>query len=148
MIVCSPINGVVKKLEEVNDEVFAGKMMGEGVAIMPSGSVVYSPIKGKVSVVFPTGHAFGLIGEDGVEVLIHIGIDTVELNGEGFDIKIEANQDVEIGTPLVTCDFSLIEGKGYDKEVIIVITNSSNYGSITCLKSDNIEVSDNILEIK
>ena len=98
MKLMSVVDGKKKYLEEVNDEAFSQKMMGDGIAVVPSVGKVYAPASGRVSMLFPTYHAIGLILTDGVEVLIHIGIDTVEMDGEGFKSYVHVGDVVEEGT--------------------------------------------------
>ncbi|MEG0403891.1 MAG: PTS glucose transporter subunit IIA, partial [Anaerorhabdus sp.] len=114
-------------LENVNDQAFSKGLLGKGVAILPQENVVRSPIDGKLSVVFPTGHAYGITGKDGIEILIHIGIDTVGLKGEGFEILVKQGQDIKQGDPLVKCDFNFIEEKGYQTDVLVITTNSDQF---------------------
>ena len=90
----SPMKGIVRELSDVPDQVFSEKVMGDGFAIEPTSGKVAAPISAKVAAAFPTGHAFGLKASDGTEILIHIGIDTVQLNGEGFDVKVKAGDDL------------------------------------------------------
>lgn len=109
------------------DETFASKTMGEGVVIFPTGSKVVAPAAGVVTTVFPGGHALGITTENGTEILIHIGIDTVELNGEGFDVQVEVGSKVKQGQTLVNVDFEAIENKGYKSEVLVVILNTDDF---------------------
>lgn len=118
-----PIEGRVMELKEVPDEVFAQGMMGQGFAIDPSGDTFTSPVDGKVVNVFPTKHAIGLETESGVEILIHIGLDTVKLQGEGFDLLVEDGQAVTKGTPLIKVDFDKIRDKVPSIVTPIVFTN-------------------------
>jgi len=92
-----PVIGHVISLDDVNDEVFSSRAMGDGIAIVPTKGILYSPFDGKVEVAFPTGHAFGLKSNTGVEMLLHIGINTVELNGKGFNAKVKVGDLVEKG---------------------------------------------------
>lgn len=119
--------GKIKNLENVKDEVFSKGLIGKGIAIVPEENTVRSPIDGILTVVFPTGHAFGITGKDGVELLIHIGIDTVNLKGEGFEILVKQGQEIKQGEPLVNCDFRFIEEKGYQTDILIVITNHDEF---------------------
>ncbi|QSS99595.1 PTS transporter subunit EIIC [Pontibacillus sp. ALD_SL1] len=118
-----PIEGRVMELSEVPDEVFAQGMMGQGFAIDPSGDTFTSPVDGKVVNVFPTKHAIGLETESGIEVLIHIGLDTVKLQGEGFELLVEDGQAVTKGTPLIKVDFDRIRDKVPSIVTPIVFTN-------------------------
>ena len=121
----APLSGELIPLENVPDPVFAGKMMGEGVAIIPEEGKLVSPVEGEVIQVFHTKHAIGIRSISGLEILIHIGLETVELNGEGFDVRIAKGQKVKVGDPLVNFDISFLKSK--NKEIItpIIITNYS-----------------------
>src|SRR6184192_3088432 len=110
--VLAPLDGKVVELENVPDEVFAQKMAVDGVAIAPSGQVAVAPISGTLAVLFPGGHAFGISTEDGVELIVHIGLDTVELKGEGFDNIATQGQAVQAGTPIVRFDRATVERRG------------------------------------
>lgn len=147
MKIGNPCNGKIKRLEEVNDEAFSQKMMGDGFAVMPQGNVVCSPVKGTVNMIFPTKHALGLTSEDGIEVLVHIGLDTVELNGEFFSVQVKEYQSVDVGTPLVTCDFDQIE-KNFEKDVVVIITNTSSYDKIMLVKEGSSSLGETVLEIE
>ncbi|NUK31781.1 PTS glucose transporter subunit IIA [Parageobacillus sp. VR-IP] len=119
----SPLDGEAIPLEEVPDPVFAQKMMGDGLAIIPKNGKVVSPINGKVVQIFPTKHAVGLVSEEGLEILIHIGLETVELNGEGFEVAVSAGETVKVGDPLLNVDLDCLEQKHKEIVTPIVITN-------------------------
>ncbi|UQS83083.1 beta-glucoside-specific PTS transporter subunit IIABC [Bombilactobacillus thymidiniphilus] len=123
----APVKGIVLPLSDVNDQVFASEAMGKGIAIVPEDNVVTSPISGTISVAYPTGHAVGITGDDGVEVLLHLGIDTVNLNGEHFKMLVEKGQQVAASTPLIEFDYKAIKDSGYDNTVMMIITNSKDY---------------------
>lgn len=137
--------GCIKELHEVEDQVFSKGLIGRGMAIIPTEDVVYAPVDGVLSVVFPTGHAFGITGEDGVEYLIHIGVDTVNLQGEGFTLLVEQGQKVERGTPLVKVDFSLIKEKGYPIDTMILVTTSADACDVTNLVQGNDQVDPSLI---
>lgn len=126
----APLDGTVVALSEVPDPVFAGGVMGPGVAIEPSGDTVYSPGVGTVVAAQPTGHAFGLQLDNGIEVLIHVGIDTVNLKGEGFDVKVKNGDHVEVGTPLVTFDRAVIEKAGYPLITPVIVLNGDTFDTV------------------
>lgn len=119
--IACPVKGTVIPVTEVKDEAFASKEMGDGIGIVPKDGKVYAPFDGTIEAAFPTGHAVGL-SSNGVSVLIHIGIDTVQLNGEGFDLKINQDDVVKKGDLLVAFDQKLLEEKGYDPTVIFIVT--------------------------
>lgn len=121
--IAMPVSGEVIPLETVRDEVFASGAMGKGVGIIPESERVLSPISGTLNVVFPTGHAYGIVGDNGVEILIHIGINTVELQGEGLFIKVKQGQHIKRGEVLCTFDKKLITDKGYDSTIMLIVTN-------------------------
>ena len=128
--IMSPLDGTVVALSDVPDPVFGKGIMGPGVAIEPSGNTAYAPGSGVVVAAQPTGHAFGLALDNGVEVLIHVGIDTVKLKGEGFDIHVAKGDRVRTGTPLVTFDRKVIEAAGYPLITPIVILNARKFGGV------------------
>lgn len=122
----APMNGTIVPLEEVPDPVFSQRMMGEGVAMIPSEGKVLSPVDGKVEQVPDSKHAVGLEADDGTEILIHIGLDTVELKGEGFTPKVSAGDQVSVGDLLMEFDLDYIRKHAKDVITPIVITNSQN----------------------
>lgn len=132
--IASPVKGHVIPLSEVKDEVFASKGMGDGVGIIPAEGKVYAPFDGTVEALFPTGHAVG-IAAPGIEVLIHIGINTVELDGKGFKPQIEQGQTVKKGDLLVSFDKEFIEKEGYDSTVICIVTDMEE-GSLLDMRTD------------
>ena len=123
----SPISGKVIELEKVNDPVFSSGAMGKGVAIEPIDNKVYAPFDGVIEFIADTKHAIGLLSDDGVEVLIHVGMDTVKMNGKGFDVKTKVNSKVKAGDLLLEFDKSVIEKEGYSLITPVVITNADNY---------------------
>lgn len=129
--ISSPINGKLIPLNEVNDPVFAGGAMGRGIAIKDPEGKVYAPFDGEITVFFPTGHAIGLKSDDGIELLIHVGMDTVKLNGEGFSPKAEAQQKVKRGQLLLEFDPRVITEAGYETTTPVVVTNHADFGDIT-----------------
>ena len=116
-------SGLVIPITEVNDDVFAQKMLGDGVAIRPESGIIVSPVNGRIINIADTFHAYGLQTEDGLEILVHIGIDTVDLNGKGFQNHVRIDEKVKVGTPLCTVDLSLLKQNGCDTDIIILITN-------------------------
>ncbi|MCH1626290.1 PTS sugar transporter subunit IIA [Ferdinandcohnia quinoae] len=119
----APLNGKLLSIEEVPDPVFSQKMMGDGLAIEPIDGKVVSPVKGEIIQVFPTKHAVGIKTETGLEVLIHIGLDTVQMKGEGFTAHVSEGSNVDVGSPLVTFDLDLVREKAASTITPIVITN-------------------------
>jgi glucose-specific phosphotransferase system IIA component len=121
--IVAPMTGEVVDLKEVPDPVFAEKMMGDGFAIKPAEGKVVSPVKGKVVTFFPTKHAIGLVSDTGVELLIHVGVDTVKLQGKGFEAICKEGDTVEVGTPLLQVDLGLLEAEGKPTITPVVFTN-------------------------
>ena len=126
----APSTGEYVKIEDIPDPVFAQKMMGEGFGINPTEGEVVSPIEGKVDNVFPTKHAVGLKAENGLELLVHIGLDTVQLDGKGFEVLVESGDDIKIGDPLIRFDLEYINNNAKSIISPIIITNSDQTESI------------------
>ena len=123
----NPISGRVLPLSKVEDAVFSSGAMGDGIAIDPTDNKVYAPFDGSVEFIADTKHAVGLKSDDGVELLIHVGMDTVKMNGKGFDVKTKVNQRVKEGDLLLEFDRNEIQKEGYSLITPVVITNSCNY---------------------
>lgn len=140
-----PVNGKVMKLENVQDEVFSKKVMGDGIAIEPVDGKIYAPFTGKLEVCFPTGHAYGIKAKNGLEVLIHLGIDTVDLEGEGFTMHVKQGDRIKQGQLLCTMDLEKIKKMNRLTTVIIVFTSGESVEVITSDK--DIIHGDNILRI-
>lgn len=119
----SPVDGELIMIDQVNDPVFSSKVMGDGFAVKPINGKIYSPIKGKVASVFPTKHAIGLVDKEGIEVLVHIGIDTVELDGEGFNLLVKEGDSVKSDTQLVEVDLDYLAEKGKESTTMVVFPN-------------------------
>ncbi|MFC3929023.1 beta-glucoside-specific PTS transporter subunit IIABC [Streptococcus caprae] len=117
-------DGNLVALENVKDEVFASKAMGDGVALVPITGTIVAPVNGELTTVFPTGHAYGIVRPDGVEVLVHIGINTVELAGQGFTSLVQQGQTVKAGQAIGTVDLELVKEKGYDTSIMTIITDA------------------------
>ncbi|MFD2212000.1 PTS glucose transporter subunit IIA [Virgibacillus halophilus] len=135
--ILAPLNGEIKALEEVPDPVFSEKMMGEGIAIVPAEGKIVSPIDGEIVQVPDTKHAVGMVGKDGTEILIHIGLETVELKGEGFTPKVQTGDKVTVGQPLMEFDLEYIQEHAKDVITPIVITNSANSGKHYTMTNEN-----------
>lgn len=126
----SPVKGEVIDLSAVDDEAFSSKMMGEGFAVVPSEGKVTSPFDAEVVSIFPTKHAIGLKRADGLELMIHVGIDTVRLNGEFFDAKVSQGDFVKKGQLLLTFDVDAIKQAGYDVTTMVVVTNTKDFDAV------------------
>lgn len=146
--IVSPLAGETVALASVNDPVFSSGAMGQGIAVKPSGDIVYSPVDGTVQIAFETGHAYGLKSDDGAEVLIHIGIDTVSMEGKGFTQKVSANQKVKKGDVLGTFDSKAIADAGLDDTTMIIITNTADYSEVTPVADGSVREGDNLLDVK
>ncbi|AZZ60833.1 beta-glucoside-specific PTS transporter subunit IIABC [Oenococcus oeni] len=128
--VFSPVKGEMINLDSVNDPTFAQKMLGDGVAVIPEDGKFYAPFDGVVETVFPTKHAIGLKSDSGIELLMHIGLDTVELKGEPYDVKVKANQRVKKGDLLVNADLDKIKKAGYETVTPLIVTNTKDFVEI------------------
>lgn len=136
--IIAPVEGEVISLSDVKDDAFSQGVLGQGAAIIPSNGNICAPCDGTVSTLYPTGHAIGILSDKGAEVLIHIGMDTVELNGKGFSVKIEQNQHIKAGDLLVEVDLESIKAAGYDTTTPIVIANTADYLQIKADKTGNV----------
>lgn len=146
--VASPLSGHVISLDESGDPVFASRALGEGVAIQPSDSTVVAPVSGVLSTVAETGHAFGIKTDDGVEVLVHVGIDTVKMNGEGFAVAVKTDQRVNAGDTLVTVDFDKVKQAGYSTTTLMTVTNTMALASVTPKTDIDVKAGDAVIDIQ
>ena len=135
----APVKGRVIPLSEVEDPAFAGGMLGQGVGVEPEEDNLYAPADGELTVVFPTGHAVGMKTADGMEILLHIGIDTVEANGEGFQICKEQGETVRAGERLVIFDRKKLRAAGYKMTVMALVTNAEELGQMEVAASGAVE---------
>ena len=145
--ICSPLKGNTIPLTEVPDETFAGEILGKGIAIEPSEGTVYAPCDAEVSTLFPTNHAIGLTTNDGVEILIHVGIDTVQLDGKGYKAFVAEGDKVSKGQKLIEFDIAEITAAGYKTVTPVIITNSDDYKEVTGLKSGDTASQDEIIKV-
>ena len=144
----APLEGQVNDLTSVNDTTFSEEMLGKGCAILPSSGKVVAPFDGIVSVVFPSKHAIGIISDDGVEVLIHIGLDTVKLNGQYFELHVKQGDRVLVGDELINFDIEKIKEMGLDIITPVIITNTKKYHSINLInKNSNVEVTEPLVSV-
>ncbi|HEM4547002.1 TPA: PTS glucose transporter subunit IIA [Streptococcus suis] len=134
----SPLSGDVVALENVNDPVFSSGAMGKGLAVKPSEGVVYAPADAEVTIAFETGHAYGLKTASGAEILIHIGIDTVSMNGNGFEKLVAAGDKVKAGTPIAKFDAAKIAEAGLDDTTMIIVTNTADFAEVSPLAEGTI----------
>lgn len=147
MIVEAPVEGKVKPIESVEDDVFSREVIGKSVAIEPTGNKIYAPVTGTVTSVFPTKHAVGITSDNGVEVLIHVGIDTVKLEGKPFTSEVEQGDHVNSGEVIGSFDLTEIIEAGYDPTTIVVITNTDDYDSITSFDTVDVSAHTSILGV-
>ena len=143
----SPIKGRVRKLESIQDEAFASGVLGKGVALLPEEGSVYAPASGVVSALFPTLHALGITTDDGAEILIHIGLDTVQLGGEGFEAKVAQGDRVQKGQLILLFDKEFIENKGYCLETPVLITNTDCFLEIIETTDSKIDPGETLLKL-
>ena len=146
--IVSPLKGKVVPLAEVNDPMFAGEVLGKGAAVLPEEGRVIAPFDGKVTALFPTNHAVGLTGKDGVEVLIHIGINTVELEGKHYHALVAQDDEVKAGQPLVEFDMDAIKAAGYDVVTPVVVTNADQFEEIQTVADGSVNPMDALLQVK
>ena len=144
-VLLSPIAGKVIPLSEVNDQTFAAGLLGQGVAIEPTGNKVVAPSDSKIEAIFPTGHALALHTDEGLDVLIHVGLDTVKLDGKYFNVKASVGQAVKKGDVLIEFDREAIEREGFDVTAPILICNSVEFASIKGNVGDTVNELDQLI---
>lgn len=147
-VVNAPVAGHVISLDETGDPVFASRALGEGVGIQPADSTVVAPVSGVLQTVAETGHAFGIKTDDGVEVLVHVGIDTVKMNGEGFGVKVKANEHVNAGDNLVVVDFDKVKEAGYSTTTLMTVLNTVAFASVTPKTGVDVKAGESVIDIQ
>ncbi|WP_152658554.1 sucrose-specific PTS transporter subunit IIBC [Oceanobacillus sp. CFH 90083] len=147
VIISSPLTGKLIPLQDVNDQVFSSEMMGKGIAIYPENEQIAAPADGTITVTYDSGHAFGIRTDQGAEILIHIGIDTVNLSGKGFVPEVSQEQQVKKGDVLGTFDIDLIKEAGYDPTVMVIITNTGDYAEVSAVDQKEIAEGDDLLQL-
>ncbi|MDQ7991804.1 MAG: glucose PTS transporter subunit IIA [Propionicimonas sp.] len=147
-VVVAPVAGRVVPLEDVADKVFASRALGEGVGIEPSDGHVIAPVEGVLVTVPESGHAFGIRTDDGVEVLVHVGIDTVQLDGAGFQVAVKPDQRVAVGDLLGKVDLEAVRAAGYDPTTIVVVVNTASLASVTPLPGSDATAGDPVIEVE
>ena len=147
-VVNAPVAGHVISLDETGDPVFASRALGEGVGIQPADSTVVAPVSGVLQTVAETGHAFGIKTDDGVEVLVHVGIDTVKMNGEGFDVKVKANEHVNAGDNLVVVDFDKVKEAGYSTTTLMTVLNTVAFASVTPKTGVDVKAGESVIDLQ
>ncbi len=146
--ILSPIVGSIVDLKDVNDPVFSSGAMGQGIAVKPSEGVVYAPADAEVTIAFATGHAYGLKTGNGAEILIHVGIDTVSMNGEGFNQQVAQGDKVKAGDVLGTFDATKIAAAGLDDTTMVIVTNTADYVSVTPVAEGAVTEGEAVIELK
>lgn len=144
----SHLNGKIVNLEDVEDEAFSSKVLGDGIAVEPAEGKLYAPCDGKVDMVFDTKHAVNLVSSEGCEILLHIGIDTVKLNGEFFEAHVSDGQEIHRGDLLITFDIDGIRNAGYKTTTPMIICNTDDYSEVVAAASGSISAGEKIIEIK
>ncbi len=146
--ILSPIKGEVKPIEESSDAAFASGALGKGVVILPEEGKVYAPVTGTVTVLFPSLHAIGITSDAGVELLIHIGINTVQLNGEGFTAHIKQGDQIKQGQLLVEFDMNKIKEAGYSLETPVLVTNYADLQEVKNTSASSVQLQETLIEVK
>ncbi len=146
-LIGSPLTGEIVQLEDVEDPAFSSKALGEGIAIKPSDGQIVSPVNGEIMTVFPTKHAIGFKAENGAELLMHMGLNTVELEGQGFKIDVNEGDKVSIGDYLGTIDIELIADQGYSLVTPLVVTNGVDYNIVNINQENHVTSGDTVYEI-
>ena len=146
-VVVAPISGESKKLTDVNDPVFSTLAMGNGAAVVPTDGTIYAPVDGELTVAYETKHAYGLKSDNGAEVLIHVGIDTVNLKGQHFESFVKQGQKVKKGDKLGTVDLDAVKAAGYDTTVMVVVTNTMNYASVDRIDNTKVNHGDDLVAV-
>lgn len=145
--ICSPLKGDVLELAQVEDAAFSAGILGKGCAIVPAEGEVYAPVDGVLTTLFPTKHALGITSDDGVEVLIHIGLNTVQLNGEGFTAHVQQGERVSRGQHLLSFDLAELKDKGYCLQTPVIITNTNDYLEILSTMQKEVMPDDVLLHV-
>ncbi len=148
IILASPMKGKAVELTQVNDPTFSEGMLGKGMAVIPTDGKVYAPADGEISLVFDTLHAVSMTTEDGVELLIHVGLDTVMLKGEGYTSHVSTGDKVKKGDLLLSADLDAIKAAGYDVITPLIVCNTDDYADVEAVASDNVEVGADLVAIK
>lgn len=146
--ICAPVAGKLVPLSEVNDPTFSEGILGKGIAVMPSDNQFFSPADGTATTVFPTGHAVAITSTDGVEVLLHIGLDTVKLSGKHFTIHVEEGQKVKKGDLLLEADLEQIKAEGFDVVTPVVICNTDEFAEVSMAELGEVKAGDVILNLR
>lgn len=144
----APAAGKLVSIKEVSDPTFSEEVLGKGAAIIPADGKFYAPVDGTISTVFPTGHAAAITSSEGVEILIHIGLDTVKLEGKYFTIHAEEGQEIKKGDLILEADLDQIKAEGYDIITPVIICNSDEYSEIQMMEPGDVTQGDDILKLQ
>ena len=147
IVIASPVKGEVVALESVKDEAFSSHVLGQGAAVIPAEGRICAPVDAVVESVADAGHAIGLHTADGADLLIHIGMDTVELGGKGFDVKVRTGDAVKKGQELICFDLDAIKKAGYETVTPIVVTNPDDFLDVVSAKSGNVSAGDTLITV-
>ena len=145
--ITSPMDGKIKPLDMCTDNTFASKTLGEGIVIVPENGKLVSPVSGKINTIFPDGHALGIISDSGMEILIHVGMNTVEMKENPFIIHIEQGQNIKQGDLILEADLGKISENGFSSETVMIVTNSDRYLNIISEKEKDIHIGDKVLTV-
>ncbi len=149
VVIYAPVSGRIVSVSEVPDQVFSDKIIGDGVAIIPDNGNFVSPIDGVLGAVFPSGHAYGIKHKKGFNILLHIGLETVAMEGAGFDVQVKQGDAIKAGDPLVVADLKLIEAKAKSTISPIVITSDTlDSHKLEIIKMGQVKVGEPIFRIK
>lgn len=148
IVIGSPAAGKLVSIKEVSDPTFSGEVLGKGAAIIPEDGRFYAPADGTISTIFPTGHAAAITSSDGVEILIHIGLDTVKLEGKHFTIHAAEGQEVKKGDLLLEADLDQIKAEGYDIITPVIICNSDEFAAVEMMEPGEAAQGDGILKLQ
>ncbi|GFI16575.1 PTS system glucose-specific EIIA component [Lachnospiraceae bacterium] len=144
-VISAPVKGECIPISEVADPTFAEEILGKGIAIKPADGKITAPADGVITTVFPTGHAIGLTTPDGVEILVHVGLDTVQLKGQFFHTVAEPDQNVKAGDLILEADIDEIRKAGYDTVTPMIICNTPDFSSITCKTEGMVEAGEEVI---
>lgn len=148
IVIAAPMKGKAVALSEVNDPTFSEGLLGKGIAIIPSEGKVYAPVGGEIGLVFDTRHAVSMTGDEGMEVLIHVGLDTVNLKGEGYEAHVSAGDKVKKGDLLLSVDLDKVKEAGYDTITPVIICNTDDYADVVAVADGDVAEGDAVLNIK
>ncbi|MDO5541319.1 MAG: PTS glucose transporter subunit IIA [Eubacteriales bacterium] len=143
----SPVKGKCISITKVNDPTFSAEVLGKGIAVIPSEGVFYAPADGKVTMAFAAGHAVSMETLEGAELLLHVGIDTVELQGKYFHMEVSDGQNVKRGDVLLRADLEGIRGEGYDTAAMLVVCNTGDFAEINCTLDKEVQPGDEVMRL-